>query len=111
MKRCTIFALPSTDEAMGCVYLEAMATARPVIGCRGQGIEEIVRHGENGMLIEPDNLQEMVKALDTLLPNAPLRKQMGIKARQTITEGLTLQHQAERLSTLYRQCLGLSERS
>jgi glycosyltransferase involved in cell wall biosynthesis len=111
MKRCTIFALPSTDEAMGCVYLEAMATARPIIGCRGQGIEEIVSHDENGMLIQPDNLQEMVQALDILLKNAPLRKQMGIKARQTITEGLTLQHQAARLSALYRQCLGLADRS
>jgi glycosyltransferase involved in cell wall biosynthesis len=111
MKRCTIFALPSTDEAMGCVYLEAMATAKPIIGCRGQGIEEIVHHGENGRLIQPDNLQEMVQALDILLANAPLRERMGMKARQTITEGLTLQHQAARLSALYRECLGLADHS
>jgi glycosyltransferase involved in cell wall biosynthesis len=111
MKRCTVFALPSTDEAMGCVYLEAMATARSVIGCRGQGIEEIVRHGENGMLIQPDKLQEMVEALDTLLANASLRKQMGMKARQTIIEGLTLHHQSARLSQVYRQCLGLTASS
>jgi glycosyltransferase involved in cell wall biosynthesis len=111
MKRCTIFALPSTDEAMGCVYLEAMATARPIIGCRGQGIEEIVRHDENGLLIQPDNQKEMIQALDTLLANASLRKQVGMKARQTITEGLTLQHQAARLSALYRECLGLADRS
>src|ERR1051325_536741 len=110
MKRCTIFALPSRDEAMGCVYLEAMATARPIIGCRQQGIEEIVRHGESGWLIRPDNLREMVVALDTLLANVPLRKQMGTKARQTIVEELTLQHQAARLNSLYRECLGLAEK-
>jgi teichuronic acid biosynthesis glycosyltransferase TuaC len=111
MKRCTIFALPSTDEAMGCVYLEAMATAKPIIGCRQQGIEEIVRHGETGWLIQPDNLQEMVNALDTLLENALLRKQMGKEARQTIIEKLTLQHQAARLNRLYRECLGLADSS
>jgi glycosyltransferase involved in cell wall biosynthesis len=108
MKRCTIFALPSRDEAMGCVYLEAMATARPIIGCRQQGIEEIVRHGENGWLIQPDNLNEMVKALDTLLENPPLRKQMGIEARKTTVENLTLDQQAARLSQTYRQCLELA---
>lgn len=107
MKRCTIFALPSRDEAMGCVYLEAMATAKPIIGSRGQGIEEIVRHGENGWLIQPDNLQEMAQALDILLENAPLRKQIGKEARKTIIERLTLQHQAARLSQLYRECLRL----
>lgn len=111
MKRCTIFALPSRDEAMGCVYLEAMATARPIIGCLEQGIEEIVRHSENGWLIQPDNLQEMVKALDTLLANASLRKQMGQKARETIVESLTLQHQAARLNQLYRECLSLADSS
>lgn len=111
MKRCTIFALPSRDEAMGCVYLEAMATAKPIIGCRQQGIEEIVRHGENGWLIQPDNLQEMVKSLDILLENAPLRKQMGMEARKTTIEKLTLQHQAASLNQLYRECLGLPDSS
>ena len=111
MQRCTIFALPSRDEAMGCVYLEAMATAKPIIGCHQQGIEEIVRHGESGWLIQPDNLEEMIKALDILLANPPLRKQMGREARQTIIEGLTLQHQAARLSQLYRECLGLADSS
>jgi teichuronic acid biosynthesis glycosyltransferase TuaC len=108
MKRCTIFALPSHDEAMGCVYLEAMATARPIIGCRQQGIEEIVRHGENGWLIQPGNLQEMVTALDILLENASLRKRLGSEARKTTVESLTLQHQAARLNQLYRECLGLA---
>lgn len=111
MKRCTIFALPSGDEAMGCVYLEAMATAKPIIGCHQQGIEEIVRHGENGWLIQPDNLQEMVKSLDILLENAPLRKQMGMEARKTIIEKLTLQHQAASLSQLYRECLSVADSS
>lgn len=111
MKRCTIFALPSRDEAMGCVYLEAMATAKPIIGCLEQGIEEIVRHGENGWLIQPDNLQEMVNALDTLLADASLRKQLGQKARQTTVESLTLQHQAARLNQLYRECLNQAHSS
>src|SRR5581483_3398987 len=43
IRRCSIFALPSKYEGLGCVYLEAMACARPVIGCHGQGIDEVIR--------------------------------------------------------------------
>src|SRR5579871_3993219 len=39
MQRCTLFALPSRYEGLGCVYLEAMSAGKQVIGCRGQGIE------------------------------------------------------------------------
>jgi teichuronic acid biosynthesis glycosyltransferase TuaC len=110
MQRCSVFALPSQDEAMGCVYLEAMATGKPIIGCRHQGIEEIVRHGENGWLIQPGNLQEMVQAITVLLKNNALRKRIGLEARKTIIGGLTLKHLAARLNRLYRECLGLADR-
>lgn len=55
MQGCTVFALPSRYEGLGCVYLEAMSSGKPVIGCRGQGIAEIIRHGSNGFLVGPDN--------------------------------------------------------
>src|SRR5262249_38319120 len=43
--RADIFTLPSWQEAFGVVYLEAMALGRPVVGCRGQGAEDIIRDG------------------------------------------------------------------
>ncbi|HEV2827544.1 MAG TPA: glycosyltransferase [Pyrinomonadaceae bacterium] len=110
MQRCSVFALPSQDEAMGCVYLEAMATGKPIIGCRHQGIEEIVRHGENGWLIQPGNVQELAQAIAVLLRNKALRKEIGLEARRTIIGGLTLKHQAARLNRLYRECLSSADR-
>ena len=105
MRRCTVFVLPSRYEALGCVYLEAMACGKPVIACREQGIAEIIRHGENGMLVPVDGVEELVKALDLLLRSAALRAQMGDAARQTILRGLTLSHQAERLAETYREAV------
>lgn len=102
LRRCTLFALPSRNEGLGCVYLEAMACAKPVIGCRGQGIEEIIEHQENGWLISPDNLDELTQALSTFLRSPSLCSQIGFAARQTILNGLTLAHQAQELATLYR---------
>ena len=42
---------------------EAIYAAKPVIGCRGQGIAEITRHGSNGFPVGPDNERELALAL------------------------------------------------
>jgi glycosyltransferase involved in cell wall biosynthesis len=105
MRRCTVFALPSRYEGLGCVYLEAMSTARPVIACRGQGIDEIVQHRSNGWLIDPINLQELIAALSTLLQNLPLRQQIGEAARRTVLQSHTSAHQATQLVAVYRECV------
>jgi teichuronic acid biosynthesis glycosyltransferase TuaC len=102
LRRSTVFALPSRNEGLGCVYLEAMACAKPAIGCRGQGIEEIIAHKKNGWLISPDNLDELTQAFATLLRSPDLCSHIGLAARQTILNGLTLSHQAQELATLYR---------
>jgi glycosyltransferase involved in cell wall biosynthesis len=104
MRRCALFALPSRYEGLGCVYLEAMSTEKPVIACRGQGIDEIIRHGSNGWLIGPDEVQELVQALSVLLQNLQLRRQIGEAARRTILQRLTSAHQATQLALLYREC-------
>jgi teichuronic acid biosynthesis glycosyltransferase TuaC len=105
MKECALFALPSWYEGLGCVYLEAMSAERPAIACHGQGIEEIIRHRENGWLIEPKNLSDLTAALHTLLSDRPLREKLGRDGRQTILQGYTLEHQARQLLSIYRECL------
>ncbi len=105
MKRCTIFALPSRYEGLGCVYLEAMATGKPTIGCRGQGIAEIIQHGSNGFLVGPDNEKELALALAMLLRDKLRRDALGFAARDTVLDGLTLAHQAENLARIYRECV------
>jgi glycosyltransferase involved in cell wall biosynthesis len=106
MRRAIIFALPSRYEGLGCVYLEAMSAARPVIACRGQGIEEIIQPGVNGCLIDGDrdDLPGLADTLSVLLRDGQQRQQLGKAARQTIMQGYTQAQQAARLSQLYREC-------
>lgn len=104
MRQCALFALPSTFEGLGCVYLEAMACAKPVIGCRGQGIEEIIEPGETGMLVTPGNERELTDSMFTLLRDKELRRRMGENAREAVLDGLTLHHQAKRIADVYRRC-------
>jgi len=104
MQHCAIFALPSSYEGLGCVYLEAMSSAKPVIGCRGQGIEDIIQHGHNGWLVCPNDLQDTTDALSVLLQDVDLRRRIGSEARKSILRGCTLTHQAEQLARIYREC-------
>ena len=105
MRRCTVFALPSCYEGLGCVYLEAMSAGKPVIACRGQGIEEIIRNGTNGFLVEPGNIAALARTIATLVDNPQLRHKIGSEARRTVLRSFTLAHQAERLAEVYRECL------
>ncbi|MFI5095419.1 MAG: glycosyltransferase [Candidatus Acidiferrales bacterium] len=103
MRRCSVFVLPSRNEGLGCVYLEAMSCGKPVVACRGQGIEEVIEHGKNGWLIPVDGLEQLVQGLATLLDSPADRARIGAAARQTILEKFTLSHQARQLASIYRQ--------
>jgi glycosyltransferase involved in cell wall biosynthesis len=103
MQRCTLFALPSRYEGLGCVYLEAMSCGKPVIGCREQGIAEIIQHGSNGFLVGPGNEKELTLAIAMLLRDPRRRTSLGVAARDTVLDRLTLAHQADALARIYRE--------
>lgn len=105
MQGCTLFALPSRYEGLGCVYLEAMSCGKPVIGCREQGIAEIIQHGSNGFLVGPGNEKELTLAIGILLRDPRRRASLGILARDTILDRLTLAHQADKLVRIYRESM------
>ena len=105
MQRCAVFALASGYEGLGCVYLEAMSSGKPAIGCRGQGIAEIIQHGRNGLLISPGNEVELSASLKALLENEDLRKRLGAAARASILQRFTLRHQSQQLAGVYRECI------
>jgi len=105
MAGCTLFALPSSYEGLGCVYLEAMAAGKPIIACTGQGISEVIEHGRNGLLISLNSLPEMIDSIVRLLQNPDLRVRMGHEARQTVLQEFTFSRQAQRLLQVYRECI------
>jgi glycosyltransferase involved in cell wall biosynthesis len=105
MQRCAVFALPSSYEGLGCVYLEAMACGKPAIGCHGQGIDEIIQHGVNGLLVSSGSEAELTYSLATLLSNEELRQHMGMAAHRTVVAQHTLTHQAAQLMDIYRECV------
>lgn len=82
--RCDIFALPSTGEGFGLVFLEAMAFGKPVIGGAAGGIPDIVEDGKNGYLVAAGDLGQLCQALTVLLSNEQLRVELGDKGAELV---------------------------
>jgi glycosyltransferase involved in cell wall biosynthesis len=82
-RRANVFVMPSLAEAFGVVFLEAMACGIPVIGARVGGIPELIKHGENGLLVKPDNPDELAGALLEILGDQGLSERLGENGRVT----------------------------
>jgi len=105
MSICDMFVLPSWSEGFGISYLEAMAHGKPVIACRGEGIEDIVVDGENGILVTPRNVEDVERAITTLLVKETYREAMGSKARR-MAENYTWGGIAQQIFALYSEVTG-----
>jgi D-inositol-3-phosphate glycosyltransferase len=79
-----VFVLPSFSETYGLVVLEAMAMEKPVIATDSGGVPELVRHGKTGLLIKPNDIVAMTRALRRILGSARLRNSLGRSARADV---------------------------
>ena len=105
MAKCTLFSLPSWQEGFGVVYLEAMASGRPVIGCRGEGIEDFVEHGTTGILVEPHDTPGLVEAIDRVLGNADAAEDIGRSGQEWVLDNLTWARNAQKTIDVYEGVL------
>ena len=77
-----LFASPSYSEGFSNTILEAMASSLPVLSCRAVGVTDCLRDGENGLLVEPGDLDAQAAALERLLGDAALRVRLAEAALQ-----------------------------
>lgn len=96
-----IFVLASWNEAFGVVYLEAMVHGKPVIGCRGEGVEDVVTDGINGLLVPPRDPGELSRTLKSLLSNQETAERLGEEGRKTVLEKFTWAQVVKELQEIY----------
>ena len=90
LKDFDLFVLPSLSEGLSSAIMEAMASSLPVIGSEVGGIPELVRNGYNGLLVPPADPQKLAQAIEHLVENPTLLKQMGARGRKRVEEEFTL---------------------
>lgn len=104
LQQSDIFVLPSYYEALGCVYLEAMACGLPAIGCEGNGIDEIIYNGRDGYLIKEKNVLQIVNCLKDLF-DISKREEIGSKARETVSMKYTWRDSANSVLAVYQRLI------
>jgi glycosyltransferase involved in cell wall biosynthesis len=79
---CSIFVFPSREESQGIVLLEAMATGKAVVATNIGGIPYVVENYVTGRLVEYGDIQELAKAINTLIGDKNLRQMFGTNGQK-----------------------------
>ena len=98
-----IFVLPSRWEGFGIVLLEAGLSGLPVIASRIDGIAEIIKDGENGILFEPGNVAELAEKLKKLLADPAERARLGKNLQQRVAAEYDIKKIVKRYEAVYQK--------
>jgi len=105
-RRCTLFVMPSTEEAFGVAYVEAMAGGVPAIGCRGEpGPEEIAAAGDGLVLVPPGDIERLTQRIDELLSDPHRLREAGQRARATVAAHFTWESCGRQTLSAYEHAL------
>ncbi|HEX4564767.1 MAG TPA: glycosyltransferase [Solirubrobacteraceae bacterium] len=105
-RRSTLFVMPSTDEAFGVAYIEAMAGGVPAIGCRGEpGPEEIAAAGDGLVLVPPGDIERLSQRIDELLSDPHRLREARQRARATVAAHFTWDECGRQTLAAYERAL------
>lgn len=100
-----IFALPSSGEGFGIVFLEAMSFGKPVVGAIAGGITDLVQEGVNGLLVAPHDERGLSLTFERLLRDEKLRSALGRRGAQIVRHMYSYEAFQNELETILAGCL------
>ncbi|MFC2176366.1 glycosyltransferase [Bacteroidota bacterium] len=102
-RQIDLLALCSKIENLPYVILEAMAWSRPVVATSVGGVPDLIKPGENGLLVESDDAGQMAEAIGQLLNDAPRAQAMGRTGRTCLEQRFTLSRSVQAHLAMYRE--------
>jgi glycosyltransferase involved in cell wall biosynthesis len=105
LARSHIVCLPSYREGIPRVLIEAAASGRPIVTTDAPGCRELVRPGENGMIVPSRDIGSLVQALRFLIENPEARVAMGNNNRQVAVQEFSQELVIAQFMTVYRDLL------
>ena len=100
MQVLDIFVLPSLNEGMGRVLVEAMAAGKPIVASKVGGIPDLVKDGHNGFLVKPGDVSDLSFAIKKLLDDKKMREEMGKKGR-AMAKDYSVEKMVDKIDALY----------
>jgi len=91
-----VVVAPAVEEGFGMTVIEAGAHGLPVVAARSGAFPEVVRDGETGLLVPPDDADALAQALRRLIEEGALRRRLGDAARAHVAAAFTVEKMADR---------------
>lgn len=101
LKTAGVLVLPSRSEGLGRVLVEAAALSKPLVGSRVGGIPEVIKDGENGFTVPPEDVDALSQAIAEVLKDEERAKEMGERGRELIRREFT----TEKFFSGYREMI------
>jgi glycosyltransferase involved in cell wall biosynthesis len=101
-----IFVLPSLNEGLPMTILEAMAASKPVIATRVGAIPSVIKDGETGLLVNPEDVNGLRNALVRLLTDSDLCRRIGAVGHDWVSRNYTSEAMALKYRQMYDEVLG-----
>lgn len=103
-KQAHIVCLPSFyGEGVPKSLIEAAASGKPIVSTNAPGCREIVRDGENGLLVPVRDPRALADALETLIASGHLRRRMGARSRDIAVAGFAVEHIVAQTLAVYER--------
>ncbi|PWH17230.1 MAG: hypothetical protein DDG59_08305 [Anaerolineae bacterium] len=105
LSQSDLFVLTSLWESLSLALMEAMAIGLPVVATSTGGTPELITHLENGYLIPPNSPQTLADAIEYLIQNPEVARNIGKNARTHILDNYTIPRVADQLELYYWKLL------
>jgi glycosyltransferase involved in cell wall biosynthesis len=105
LARLSAYVQPSLSEGQGITVLEAMAAGIPVVATAVGGLQEMISHGKNGLLVEPGSASGLSSAVSAILNDRPLSKELTEQALSFVLR-FDKKTMIERTRLLYHEAIG-----
>jgi glycosyltransferase involved in cell wall biosynthesis len=109
-RHAAALVVPSTDEGLGLVAVEAQLCETPVVGFESGGLTDTVQHDRTGLLVPPGDIAALAAALDDLLDKPERGAELGRAGRMVALAGFAPESSARRYASIYRSVVGSPER-
>ena len=105
-QRAAAIVVPSVDEGLGLVAVEALLCETPVVAFDSGGLRDVIQHDRTGLLVQPGNRAALANALDGLLARDGKGRDLGRAGRLYALSAFAPESTARRYAEIYRHVLG-----
>lgn len=100
-----VFCLPSLQQGIGTIMLEAMSLGRPVIATRVGGVFRVIRDGDTGLLVPPSDSARLAERIIELLDDPERARRIGAAARVEVVQDFPVSQMVRQTAEVYRSAL------